>query len=126
MKNWVPTRFFGRRGSFLTACRRNANLTRILHAACKNEGRQGKGIVQGFISEDDLQTFEGWLKYQAVDTSTESELTMWRSLFEEARQRSATSPKVGLMKLQSVPGEHRYAVAVEDGAELWLTLWVRR
>ena len=51
---------------------------------------------------------------------------MWRRLFEEARQRSATSHKVGVMKLQPVPGEHRYAVAVQEGADLWLTLWVRR
>jgi len=29
------------------------------------------------------------------------------------------------MKL-SVPGEHRYAVAVEEGSDLWLTLWVKR
>jgi hypothetical protein len=36
------------------------------------------------------------------------------------------TPKVGLMKLQAVPGEHRYAVAVREGADLWLTLWVRR
>jgi hypothetical protein len=28
------------------------------------------------------------------------------------------------MKLP-VPGEHRYAVAVEDGSDLWLTLWVK-
>lgn len=28
--------------------------------------------------------------------------------------------------LQPVPGEYRYAVAVRDGADLWLTLWVRR
>lgn len=80
-----------------------------------------------FISEDDLRTFEGWLRYQAVDVSTmpADELAMWRRLFEEVRQRSATSPKVGLMKLQPVPGEHKYAVAVEEGADLWLTLWVR-
>ncbi len=51
---------------------------------------------------------------------------MWRRLFEEARERSATSHKVGLMKLQPVPGEHRYAVAVQEGSDLWLTLWVRR
>ncbi len=81
-----------------------------------------------FISEDDLRTFEGWLRYQAVDASTMAaeELAMWRRHFEEASQRSATSPKVGLMKLQPVPGEHRYAVAVEEDAHLWLTLWVRR
>ncbi len=84
--------------------------------------------MRDFISEDDLQTFEGWLRYQAVDASTTApeELAMWRRLFEEARQRSATSPKVGLMKLQPVPDEHRYAVAVREGADLWLTLWVRR
>jgi len=83
--------------------------------------------VHEFISEDDLRTFEGWLRYQAVDASTmpADELAMWRRLFEEVRQRSATSPKVGLMKLQPVPGEHKYAVAVEEGADLWLTLWVR-
>jgi hypothetical protein len=82
--------------------------------------------VQEFISEDDLQTFEGWLKYQAVDaaTTTPEELAMWRHLFEDARARSAASPKVGLMKLK--PGEHRYAVAVREGSDLWLTLWVRR
>jgi hypothetical protein len=54
------------------------------------------------------------------------ELAMWRRLFEEARQRSAANPKVGLMKLQPVPGEHRYAVAVREGADLWLRMWVRR
>src|SRR5262245_66669028 len=30
------------------------------------------------------------------------------------------------MKLQPVPGEHRYAVAVQAGSDLWLTVWVRR
>jgi hypothetical protein len=81
-----------------------------------------------FISEDDLSTFEGWLKYQGIDeaVATPDELKMWRGIFNEARQRVLTSPKVGPMKLQPVPGEHRYAVAVRDGSDLWLTLWVRR
>jgi len=84
--------------------------------------------MQEFISEDDLQTFEGWLRYQAPDAAppTPEELVIWRRLFEETRERSATSPKVRLMKLQPVPGEHRYAVAVREGSDLWLTLWVRR
>jgi len=30
------------------------------------------------------------------------------------------------MKLRMVPGEYRYAVAFREGADLWLTLWVRR
>jgi hypothetical protein len=85
-------------------------------------------MVQEFISEDDLKTFEGWLKYQTVDAATTApeELERWRHLFDEARERSAASPKVGLMKFQLVPGEHRYAVAVREGCDLWLTLWVRR
>jgi len=79
-----------------------------------------------FISEEDLETFEGWLKYQAVEPSTADEFETWRRLFEETRKLSAASPKVGLMKLQRAPGEYRYAVAVRDGGGLWLALWVRR
>jgi hypothetical protein len=30
------------------------------------------------------------------------------------------------MKLRPVPGEYRYAVAVCEGSNLWLVLWVRR
>jgi hypothetical protein len=29
--------------------------------------------VQEFISEDDLKTFEGWMKYQGVDAATAPE-----------------------------------------------------
>jgi hypothetical protein len=84
--------------------------------------------VQEFISEDDLQKFEVWLRYQGVDVATTAleELVTWRRLFEDARERIATLPKFGLMKLQPVPDEHRYAVAVREGSDLWLTLWVRR
>jgi len=84
--------------------------------------------VQKFINEDDLDTFEGWLRYQAIDTETATpeELAMWRGLFDEVKERSSATPKVGLMKLRPVPGEHRYAVALRDGSKLWLTLWVRR
>jgi len=84
--------------------------------------------MQEFISEDDLQTFEGWLKYQAVDAATTEpeQLENWRRIFEDARERAAASPKVGLMKLQPVPGEYRYAVAIREDGNLWLTLWVRR
>jgi hypothetical protein len=84
--------------------------------------------VQEFISENDLDTFEGWLRYQAVDAAitTPDELAMWRSIFDEGREPSLATPKVGLMKLRPVPGEHRYAVAVREGSDLWLTLWVRR
>jgi hypothetical protein len=92
----------------------------------KQEPRTAGLAMSEFISEDDLKTFEGWLKYQAVDQSavTPDELAQWRAIFEEVSK--SPTPKVGLMKLRSVPGEHRYAVAVREGSELWLTLWVRR
>ncbi len=79
-----------------------------------------------FISDADLLTFEGWIKYQAVPaTSTPEELEMWRGLFDEAMQRRASGPKVGLMKLWLMPGEQKYAIALSEGSDLWLTLWVR-
>ena len=84
--------------------------------------------MQEFISEDDLKTFDGWLRYQAVDPATTApeELEALRRVFDEATERCAATPKVGLMKLHAVPGEHRYAVAVRECSDLWLTLWVRR
>jgi hypothetical protein len=84
--------------------------------------------MHDFIDEDDLQTFDGWLRYQAVDAaaSTQEGLDKWRQHFKEVRERMAASPKVGLMKFQRIPGEYRYAVAVQDGHNLWLTLWVKR
>jgi hypothetical protein len=82
--------------------------------------------VDEFISEDDLKTFEGWLRYQAVGPLTETGLATWRGIFDEARRRCEANPKVGLMKLQPFPGEYKYAVAVREGADLWLVLWVRR
>src|SRR5207253_8334850 len=64
----------------------------------------------------------------AVDpvTIAPEELEEWRRIFEDVRQRSDASPKVGLMKLQQVPDEYRYAVAVREGTKQWITLWVRR
>lgn len=84
--------------------------------------------MREFISEDDLLTFEGYLEYQAIDPAsiTPEELKEWRDIFDKAVERRMTSPKVGLMKLRPIPGEHRYAVAVREGSDLWLTLWVRR
>jgi hypothetical protein len=80
-----------------------------------------------FISEEDLLTFEGFLKYQAVDPAmlTPDELAMWRGYFDETARSRTSAPKVGLMKLAPVPGEQKYAVAIRDGADLWLTMWVR-
>jgi hypothetical protein len=84
---------------------------------------------EAFISEDDLNTFEGWLKYQGIGaaTATSEELAILQDHYDGVRKRDTASSKVGLMKLPPlVPDEHRYAVAVRDGSGLWLTLWVRR
>ena len=81
-----------------------------------------------FISEDDLNTFEGFLRLQGFDPSTgpPDQLTTWRKLFDEAMASRAATPKMGIMKFKPAPGEYRYGVAVREGSELWLTTWVRR
>jgi hypothetical protein len=87
-----------------------------------------RGVGQEFIGEEDFKTFEGWLRYQAVDaaTVTPDELAVWRGIFTDVRKRSLATPKVGLINLEPIPGEYRYAVAIREGSDLWLTLWVRR
>jgi len=61
-----------------------------------------------FISEDETSTFEGWLEYQRIDQATRSRMTWRRGARLLTRQgRSLATPKVGLMKLQPVPGEPR-------------------
>jgi hypothetical protein len=79
-----------------------------------------------FIGEDDLKTFDGWLRYQGIDPATapHDELAEWQKLFAEIRRKP--NPKVSLMKLRPIPGEYRYAVAIREGSDLWLTLWARR
>jgi hypothetical protein len=54
--------------------------------------------MDDLISEEDLQTFEGFLKYQAVDPAelTPDELTMWRDYFDKANRSRESSSKVGL------------------------------
>ena len=82
-----------------------------------------------FISEHDVKTFEGWLKYQAIDPAslTAAELATWRSLYEATRELADAQPQIGLMRLKPMKaGERRIGVAVREGPELWLTLWARR
>jgi len=80
--------------------------------------------MNDFISDEDLSTFEGFLAYHGRHSFPE-DLGMWRRIFDEATERREASPKVGLMKLQPIVGEQKYAVAIRDGSDLWLTLWVR-
>jgi len=83
--------------------------------------------MDDFISEDDLLTFDGWLKYQGYNpaTLTADELAIWHETYNEVTRDCESTPKVGLMKLRRAPGEEKYAVAIRDGTALWLTMWVR-
>jgi hypothetical protein len=72
-----------------------------------------------FVTEDDLNTFEGWLRFQRFDvtTATQDDLELWRRLFDEGQEKATL--KVGLMKLPPlIEGERRYAVAICDGSDL--------
>ena len=92
-------------------------------------GRRRKKVMPSdSISEDDLNTFEGFLRLQAVDplTATPDELAMFRRFFDEAMAIKSATPKLGALKFKAIPGELRYAVAVRAGSDLWLTMWVRR
>ena len=82
---------------------------------------------QEFLSEDDLDTFEGWLRYQGFDVATPDQLEMLRNHFDEMRERNLATPKMGRIDFKPLkPGECRYAVAIRKDSDLWLTLWVRR
>jgi hypothetical protein len=80
-----------------------------------------------YISEDDLNTYEGWLKYQAFDLSalSDEEAAAVRKLFDEAVSGRMTARKAGRMNLKR-PGESTYAIAIRDGADPSLALWIRR
>jgi hypothetical protein len=84
--------------------------------------------MRKIVTEDDCNTFEGWLEnIQGIDPTTAAPdvLADWRDLYAELTKNPA--PKVGLMKLKLLmPGEHRYAVAIREGSDLWLTFSVRR
>jgi hypothetical protein len=52
-------------------------------------------VAKEFISEDDLETFEGWLRYQGFDSATlaPDELAEWRDIFDKARKGQFGHPK---------------------------------
>jgi hypothetical protein len=78
-----------------------------------------------FISEDDLDTFEGWSRYQAFGETTSS--AQARALWDKANANLETFAPVGRMKLPPLSsGELRYAVALEEEEKLWLAMWIRR
>jgi len=73
---------------------------------------------------DDLDTFEGWLKYQQLDLQGQPEETVAsvRIAFESAMARRAAARSAVAFNQACPAGECRYAVAIEDGADLRLAL----
>lgn len=53
-----------------------------------------------FVNQDELNTFESWLKSRAIDaaTCTPDELLSWRWAFEESLRRKAAPSRIGLAK----------------------------
>jgi hypothetical protein len=82
-------------------------------------------VSNRFIGEDDLETFEGWCRYQAFDESTTPE--EMRAMWGEVQCRCQDLDRLGRMSLRTPlgNGEARYAVALEEGNALWLALWIR-
>src|SRR5260370_2644740 len=88
--------------------------------------------MSDFNSEDDRNAFDRYLRLQGIDpaTTTSEVLEQFRAVFEEAKAiRAATPPMGEIFKPKPTgakQGEFKIAVAVRDGAELWLTMTVRR
>ena len=88
--------------------------------------------MSDFTSEDDLNTFDGYLRYQGIDPKTTKPdvLTQFREAFDEAMaKRLATPPMGAIFKPKNAgakQGEFKIAVAVRNGAELLLTMTIRR
>jgi hypothetical protein len=88
--------------------------------------------MSDFTSEDDLNTFDRYLRYQGIDpkSAMPEVLEQFRAVFEEAKAiRAATPPMGEIFKPKPTgakQGEFKIAVAVRNGAELLLTMTVRR
>ena len=81
-------------------------------------------------TEDELNTFEGWVRYRYFNLTAMSsdELAKLRRVFDDDMMREKPSRRpLGRMNLNPMaPGELRYAVAVRETDGLWLVLWIRR
>jgi hypothetical protein len=88
--------------------------------------------MSDFTSEDDLDTFDGYLRYQGIDPKSAAPevLEQFRTVFEEAKAKRAATPPMGeIFKPKATgakQGEFKIAVAVRDGEQLLLAMTVRR
>jgi hypothetical protein len=77
---------------------------------------------------NDLDSFDGWLNHQGfvVEGTPEDLVIRWRAEFESGKERRVAARSAVFFNQPCPAGEYRYAVAIEDGADLRLALVVRR
>ena len=77
---------------------------------------------------DDLNTFDGWRKHHGYDVegATKDQVSTWRDEFELAKARREAARSAVFFSRPCPAGEYRYAVTIEDGADLRLALAVSR
>src|SRR5438094_1917447 len=89
-----------------------------------------RGRMDRDFTEDELNTFEGWVRYRYFNLTAMSsdELAKLRMVFDDDMMREKPSRRpLGRMNLNPMaPGELRYAVAIRETDGLWLVLWIRR
>ena len=61
---------------------------------------EGRGMPNDFISEDDLDTFEGWLRYYGCHPNTPRPVSMAEHIDKAIKNRS---PAVGLIDDSPAP-----------------------
>ena len=74
------------------------------------------------------ETFEAFLAEQQIDAKalTPDTETIWREAYEAAKRAAKEHDAAALFRAPCRKGEYRYAVAIDDGTKLWLTLVIRR
>ena len=75
-----------------------------------------------------LNSFEDWAKHQQMpikDTPKEV-VAVLRGEYERRFVEVMAHDPQNVVRHPPSAREYRYAIAIEDGANLWLTLWVRR
>ena len=88
--------------------------------------------MSDFTSEDDLNNFDRYLRYQGIDPKTTKPdvLAQYREAFDQAMAKRLATPPMGeIFKPKNAGakrGEFKIAVAVRDGEQLLQTMTVRR
>ncbi|HET9390981.1 MAG TPA: hypothetical protein VFO44_15140, partial [Steroidobacteraceae bacterium] len=76
---------------------------------------------------DFLNSFEQWLEHQKLPGPLTAEIeTLLRRQYEAAVSRASAHDPDLWMRKPPQPGEYRYAVVIDDGADQWVTLCVKR